>query len=192
MLQPCDSTAPQLRTMRLSRAHQTHGEGAGLDQGRRLRRAKPIRDYHASRQPRSRPASRARVALIGVAAIGCETPIAPGITELGSELGVELEAPPRQFIERATAAPVERQEAARLAGGCAGDFVTLYHDGLRTASTGEIGDCDSDRPAAADDDASWLGSCRYCVRLVIDVPPATDRRGGRRAHLPRSRRRGVE
>jgi hypothetical protein len=34
---------------------------------------------------------------------------------------MELEAPPRQSIERAAAVPVERQEAARFAGGCAGD-----------------------------------------------------------------------
>jgi hypothetical protein len=38
---------------------------------------------------------------------------------------MELEATPRQSIERAAAAPVERQKAARLAGCRAGDLVTL-------------------------------------------------------------------
>ena len=38
---------------------------------------------------------------------------------------MELEAPPRQTIERAAAAPVERQEAARFAGSCASNLVTL-------------------------------------------------------------------
>ena len=35
---------------------------------------------------------------------------------------MELEATPRQSIERAAAAPVERQEAARFAGSRAGDL----------------------------------------------------------------------
>ena len=88
--------------------------------------------------------------------IGRKTPVAPGIAELGGEPGVELEASPRQFIEGATAAPVERQEAARLAGGGAGDGVALDHRGLRAAPAEEVGDCDSDRATAADDDASCL------------------------------------
>ena len=38
---------------------------------------------------------------------------------------MKLEAPPRQSIERAAPAPVERQKATRLAGGRAGNLVTL-------------------------------------------------------------------
>jgi hypothetical protein len=68
-------------------------------------------------------------------AIGFQTPIAPGIAKCVGELSVERITPPRQSIERAAAAPVERQKAARLAGGRAGDFVALDDDGLRTAST---------------------------------------------------------
>jgi len=45
-------------------------------------------------------------------------------------LGVELEATPRQSIERAAATPVERQEAARFAGCRAGDLVPLEDDWL--------------------------------------------------------------
>jgi hypothetical protein len=63
---------------------------------------------------------------------------------------MELEAPPRQTIERAAAAPVERQEAARFAGGCAGDLVTLDDDRPRAASACKIGDRGADRAAAAD------------------------------------------
>ena len=48
-----DRAVPQLRAMRLGRAHQTRREGAGLDQRRRLRRAEPTRDRHAFGQPRS-------------------------------------------------------------------------------------------------------------------------------------------
>ena len=66
---------------------------------------------------------------------------------------MELEAPPRQTIERAAAAPVERQEAARFAGGCAGDLVTLDDDRQRAASAGKVSDRGADRATAADHDA---------------------------------------
>ena len=66
---------------------------------------------------------------------------------------MELEAPPRQSIERAAAAPVERQKAARLAGGRAGDLVTLYDGRPRAASACEVGDRGADRATTADHDA---------------------------------------
>src|SRR5262249_3508359 len=47
--------------------------------------------------------------------------------------GMKLEAPACQSIERAAAAPVEGQEAARLAGNRTGDGVTLYDDRPRAA-----------------------------------------------------------
>ena len=66
---------------------------------------------------------------------------------------MELDAPPRQTIERAAAAPVEREEAARFAGGCAGDLVTLDDDRQRAASACRAGDRGADRATAADHDA---------------------------------------
>ena len=91
--------------------------------------------------------------LDGLAGIGCQAPIAPGIFELGGQLGVELETPARQSIERAAAAPVECQEAPRLAGGRTTDGMPLDHDGPCTASAEVVGDGDADRAPAADDDA---------------------------------------
>jgi hypothetical protein len=53
---------------------------------------------------------------------------------------MELEATPRQSIERAAAAPVERQKAARLAGCRVGDLVTLDDDRPSAASAHEVGE----------------------------------------------------
>ena len=66
---------------------------------------------------------------------------------------MELETSPRQLIERVAATPVERQEAARLAGGRAGDGVTLEDGRLRAASACEVGDRRTDRATTADHDA---------------------------------------
>jgi len=66
---------------------------------------------------------------------------------------MERVAPARQPIERAAAAPVERQEAAGFTGGCAGNRVTLYDDRPGAASACEISDCGADRAATADHDA---------------------------------------
>src|SRR4029453_8787138 len=77
-------------------------------------------------QPRPPGRTTRGIVLNGVAAVGRQTPITPRIAELGGKLGMELEAPPRQAIERAAAAPVARQKAPRLARGRAGDGVTLY------------------------------------------------------------------
>jgi hypothetical protein len=63
---------------------------------------------------------------------------------------MELEATPRQSIERAALAPVERQEAARLAGCRAGDLVTLDDNRQCAASAYEVGDRGTDRASAAD------------------------------------------
>ena len=66
---------------------------------------------------------------------------------------MELEASPRQSIERAAAAPVQRQKAARLAGGRTGDGVTLDDGRLRAAAACEVGDRGADRATTADHDA---------------------------------------
>src|SRR5207244_10581580 len=112
----------------------------GLDRRRRLRCAEPARDRDAVGPPRP-PGRPARgIALDGVAAVGRQTPITPRIAELGGKLGMELEAAPRQSIERAAAAPVERQKAARVARGRTGDGITLYDGCPRAASACEVAD----------------------------------------------------
>jgi hypothetical protein len=47
---------------------------------------------------------------------------------------MEFEAPPCQSIKRAATAPVEGQEATRLAGGRTGDGMTFYDGRPRAAS----------------------------------------------------------
>src|SRR5262245_65930224 len=78
---------------------------------------------------------------------------------------MELEAPPRQWIERAAAAPVERQKAARLAGRRAGDGVTLDDGRPRAASACEVGNRGADRAATADHDARGRDHGSYCVSV---------------------------
>ena len=63
---------------------------------------------------------------------------------------MELEATPRQLIQRAALAPVERQKPARLAGCRAGDLVTLDDDRPCAASAHEVGDRGADRATTAD------------------------------------------
>ena len=53
---------------------------------------------------------------------------------------MDLEASPRQLIDRSAATPVERQEASRFAGGRASDLVTFYEDRPRAPSACEVGD----------------------------------------------------
>ena len=66
---------------------------------------------------------------------------------------MDLEASPRQLIDRGAAAPVERQEASRFAGGRASDLVTFYEDRPRAPSACEVGDRGADRTTAADHNA---------------------------------------
>jgi len=66
---------------------------------------------------------------------------------------MEREAPPCQLVERGAAAPVEREEAARFAGGGARHLVTFDDDRLRAAPACEIRHCRADCPTAADHDA---------------------------------------
>src|SRR5262245_51821093 len=83
---------------------------------------------------------------------------------------MELEAAPRQSIERAAAAPVERQKATRLARGRTGDGVTLYDGRPRAASACEVGDRGANRATAADHDARARAHSSYCVRRSFPVP----------------------
>ena len=158
-----DRAVPQLGALCLGGAHQARGEGARLDQRRRLRRAELTRERHSCGQPRSPASAACRVVLDGITAIRREAPIAPGIAELVGELGVEREAAPCQSVERRAAAPVERQKAARLARRRTGHGVALDHDGLCPAPAEEVGDGDTDRAAAADDDA--FGAAHACPAI---------------------------
>src|SRR5262249_37963790 len=101
----------------------------------------------------------------GEPAGGRQAPKPQGIAELGGKFSVELEAPPRQSIERATAAPVERQKAARFAGGRTADLVTLDDGRARAASACEVSDRSADRATTADHDARARTHSSYGVRL---------------------------
>ena len=65
---------------------------------------------------------------------------------------MQREAAAGQGVERTAGAPVERQEAARLAGGRAGDPRALDDDDLDAAPGQEIGGAGSDHAAAANQD----------------------------------------
>jgi hypothetical protein len=106
------------------------------------------------------------IAREGVAAVGRQPPITPGIAKLGGKFGMQRKTPPRQFIERRAAAPVQRQKAARLAGGRAGDGVTLDDGRPRAAAACEVGDRGADRAAAADHDARGHAHDSYCASMT--------------------------
>src|SRR5262245_11464012 len=87
---------------------------------------------------------------------------------------MEFEAPPCQSIKRAATAPVEGQEATRLARGRTGDGMTFYDGRPPAASACEVGDCGTDRATTADHDTrarthssylcqSWLPSFRAAL-----------------------------
>src|SRR5262249_9495172 len=87
---------------------------------------------------------------------------------------MEFDAPPCQSIKRAATAPVEGQEATRLAGGRTGDGMTFYDGRPRAASACEVGDCGTDHATTANHDArarthsgylcqSWLPSSRAAL-----------------------------
>src|SRR5262249_51218371 len=85
--------------------------------------------------------------------MGAQAAKPPTVAERGGEFGMELKTPPRQGVERAAAAPVERKEAARFAGSRTGDGVSLDHGRPRAASAREIGDRGADCATATDHDA---------------------------------------
>src|SRR5688572_27910708 len=82
---------------------------------------------------------------------------------------MEREAAPRQGIERAAGAPIERQKAARLAGSRASDLRSLDDGDFHAAPRQEIGGAGSDHAAAGDQDTHFSSHhpVTYSVR-----PPA--------------------
>ena len=153
---PCRHSAPSA-----SAAPIRPVEGARLGDGRRLRRAEPPRERHLRRQPRVLASPACIDASLGVTSIRLDPSIAPGIAQRLGEIGVELEAAARQSVEIAAAAPVQRQEGARLAGGRSADLVAFDHHRPRAARRGVVGDGGADRAAAADRCAApahaWTG-----------------------------------
>ena len=111
------------------------------------------RDGDPFREPRSPTRNAPGIVVGGVAGVGRQTPISPRIAEFGRKFGMDLEASPRQLIDRGAATPVERQEASRFAGGRASDLVTFYEDRPRAPSACEVGDRGADRATAADHNA---------------------------------------
>src|ERR1700720_2594805 len=107
---------------------------------------------------------------------------------------MEFEAPPCQSIKRAATAPVEGQEATRLAGGRTGDGMTFYDGRPRAASACEVGDCGTDRATTADHDTrarthsgylcqSWLPSSRAALIEGGGIRPRCRVRCGRGVSL---------
>ena len=180
--QRADRAVPQRRAVLLGGAHQARGEGAGLDQRRRLRGAEPARDRHALRTATAAGRYRERVVLDGVSAIGRQDADSP------------RDCPARRRARRAgrsCAGPVDRA-GCRGTSRAPGSRLTCrrprrrFRDALsrwaRTASAEEVGDGDTDRAAAADDDtfgpahaisvsgSAWLGQTLqpgvFCPRIV--------------------------
>ena len=106
----------------------------------------PSQASPAPRHDRRQPAPFA-----GQHAPGVEPAIAPAAAvERGGQLGVQVEAAPGEPAERGAVAPIQRQEAARLARGGAGDAGALDHDHLDLPQAEEVGGAGADHPAAAD------------------------------------------
>ena len=85
-------------------------------------------------------------------AIGGHAAVAPIARDLAGQGRVKRKTSPRQRIERSAGAPVERQEAACLAG-CRSRHLGPLHDCHVDAAVGEeIGGAGADHAAAADHD----------------------------------------
>ena len=84
--------------------------------------------------------------------VSFQAAMAPGIAEGCGQLGMQIEAPARQLVQSAAAAPVVSDESTRLARGRARHRMTLDHDRLCAASCQEVGGGAADRATAADDD----------------------------------------
>ncbi len=80
-----------------------------------------------------------------------EPAIAPAAAvEHGGQLRMQSEAAPGEPAERGAIAPIQRQEAARLPRGGAGDAGPLDHEHLDLPQAEEVGGAGADHPTAAD------------------------------------------
>src|SRR5579871_5360181 len=89
---------------------------------------------------------------------GRHRPMAPVVRKLAREFGMQVEAPPRQRIQRRARAPVAGEETAGLAGGGIRDLVALDDDDLDAAAGEEIGGAGADHAAAADHNAHGISA----------------------------------
>ncbi len=131
--------------------HHAAGEQSRVDLRRRRLAAEPALQGRLRPEP-ARPAALAAqpAAVAGGDAERLHPPIAPVGEAHRRQLGMQREAAAGQRTQRRAVAPVERQEAAGLARGGAGDAAALDHHHLGTAAGQEPGDAGADHPAAAD------------------------------------------
>jgi hypothetical protein len=117
--------------------------------------AEPLRDDDAVGQPIELGRGVAERVTVGgdETAIGGHAAVAPIACDLASQTSVKRKTAPRQRIERGAGAPVERQEAAGLAGCGSGHLGPFHHRHVDPAAAEEIGGAGADHAAAADHDA---------------------------------------
>ncbi len=87
------------------------------------------------------------------AAPGRHRPVPPIALERARELGMQVKAAARQRVQRRAFAPVAREEAAGLAGGCIRHLGAFDDDDLDAAAGEKIGGAGADHAAAADHNA---------------------------------------
>ena len=148
-----DGTDGHARTFGERRPHHGAGEGGGVELCRGLGCAEARVDRRAAREPvrRRELAVEAHVAPRAADdAERVEPAVPPLVVDALGKLRVEREAAARQRLDRRAVAPVEREEAARLAGGRIGDAGALDHRALDAALAEEVGDRRADHAATAD------------------------------------------
>jgi len=176
-----DPTAVEIRTLPRCRSHHRLREGGRIDLGRAVRRPEQAPHLQGSRGP-CEPRTARRAVQANGAAVGLQAAVSPFVFESGREFSVQGEAASGEVLQRAPIAPVERQEAARLAGCRAGD-VTALNDGDVHASDGEaVGDGCADDSAA--DNQHPHHSHPVELKIACRSPRAgpTRRCGGARGH----------
>ena len=114
--------------------------------------AQLLLEQRVARDPIRQPSRRRTERAAGACddAEGIEPAIVPRAAERGGEVGMQGEAAPGQRRQRRAIAPVQRQEAAGLARGGAGDAGPLDDHGLHLPPAQEVGGTGADHAAAAD------------------------------------------
>jgi hypothetical protein len=149
-------------------AHHGCGERAGVNDRGGFRRAEPGRDDDAAGQPIELGRRVTTRITFGndETAIGGHAAVAPLARNLVGQGGMKCKTSPRQRVERAAGAPVERQEAACLAGCRSGHLGPLHDDNVDAAAAEEIGGAGADHAAAANHDAHGFSSNRCSIFLL--------------------------
>jgi len=110
--------------------------------------------------------------------IGRHAAIAPIARNFVGQRGVQRKTPPRQRIERAAGAPVERQEAAGLAGCRSGDLGPFDDDDVDAPATEEVGGTRADHTGTTDHDAHASPHCRMLHRRLVWLDTGSHVRSG--------------